>query len=131
MVKQALVAVGAAFVLWGCGDPQLEVNVPLAVVNFSPHDGAAGIAVDARPTVCFNREMNPADAAGMLVLEKDTGEAVAGQSVAATASLRCLALEHAPLEANGAYLVRAKEGLSASDGAQLAVEIVSRFRTAP
>ncbi|MGI5864211.1 MAG: Ig-like domain-containing protein [Myxococcales bacterium] len=129
MHNKALIAVGFALALSACGEPSLEVNVPLAIVNVSPHDGATEVDLQAEPVVCFNRDMDPALAEGFLVLQTEASGAEVGQGISQSGSPRCLVIEHVGLESDGAYVVRAKEGLAAADGSELAVEIVSRFRT--
>jgi hypothetical protein len=129
MLKNALVALGALLTVSACGEPTLEVNVPLAVVNLSPHDGAVGIDPLAKPVVCFNRDMDPALVAGFVALEDEAG-AVVGEAASASTNPRCLVVEHSGLEADSGYRVRLSQGLRAADGSELAVEIVSRFRTA-
>ena len=118
--------------LAACGDPKVEVVVPLAIVNVSPHDGATGIAPAAVPTVCFNREMDLTAAKGSLELRVD-GETsnVPGLGIKAAGVLECLSLDHEDLLADTAYVIVAKKGLAAADGTLLAVEVSSRFRTAP
>ncbi|HEY3452224.1 MAG TPA: Ig-like domain-containing protein [Myxococcales bacterium] len=118
--------------LSACGQPKVEVVVPLGLVNVSPHDGAIGIARDAVPTVCFNREMDVTAAKGALALrvEGETGN-VPGLGIKAAGVGECLSLDHEDLQADTAYVIVAAEGLASADGSTLAVELTSRFRTAP
>lgn len=129
MYNKALVALGVALAVSACGEPSLEVNVPLAIVNVSPHDGATEVDPQVKPLLCFNRDMDAALASGFLALETEADGTEVGQGISQSGSPRCLVVEHAGLESNAAYLVRAKEGLTAADGSALAVEIVSRLRT--
>lgn len=118
--------------LSACGQPTVEVVVPLGIVNVSPHDGAVGIAKDAVPTLCFNREMDVTAAKGSLSLRVE-GEAsnVPGLGIKAANVPECLSLDHEDLLADTAYVIVASKGLAAADGFELAVEVTSRFRTAP
>ena len=116
--------------LSACGQPKVEVVVPLGIVNVSPHDGAVGIARDAVPTVCFNREMDVTAAKGALALRGE-GEAsnVAGLGLKATGLAECLSLDHEELLPDTTYVIVAADGLASADGTTLAVEVTSRFRT--
>jgi hypothetical protein len=130
MIKRAAGIAGLALLLVACGEPQLEVAVPLAIVNVSPHDGATGIDPQAKPIVCFNRDVSAAGATGFLQLEdEDSGEAIS-QGLATAGNARCLMIDHAGLKADTGYVLRASVGLPSSDGAELAAEVTSRFRTA-
>lgn len=128
MLKPVVVAIGFA-VLAGCGDPKVEIVVPLAIVSVSPHDGATGIDRDAVPTVCFNRDMDAAKASGNLLLEDDKGGVVTSQPVT-TGSARCLSVTHDPLQADTTYILHAKQGLGAADATLLSADARSQFRTA-
>jgi hypothetical protein len=74
MVKPALL--GIALALAACGQPKVEVSLPLAILNVAPSDGATGVAPSAVPTVCFSRAMNAGTASGLLVLQTESGDAV-------------------------------------------------------
>lgn len=125
IVAGLLVVVG----LVACGDPKVEIQVPLAVVNVAPHDGATSIELNAVPTVCFSQDMDTSLAAASLVLEEDGGGAVTGQTLSAAGSARCLSIAHDPLKADTAYLIRVKQGLKSAEGTELAADVASRFRT--
>ncbi len=116
--------------LFGCGQPQLQVTVPLAVVNFAPHDGAVGIDPATVPAVCFNRPMDAAAASGALSLEGESGGAVPGLSIVAGGDNHCLLLQHEALAGDTGYVIRLRSGLASADGAALATDLASRFRTA-
>ncbi|MGC4114354.1 MAG: Ig-like domain-containing protein [Myxococcales bacterium] len=117
--------------LSACGQPRVEVVVPLGIVNVSPHDGAIGIATDAVPTVCFNREMDVTAATGALTLRVE-GESsdVPGLGIKATAVAECLALDHEALLANTSYVIVVSKGLAAADDTRFAADVTSHFRTA-
>jgi len=118
--------------LSACGAPTVEVVVPLAIVNVSPHDGATAIATDAVPTLCFNREMDVDGAKGALSLRVE-GEAsnVPGLSIKAAGLAECLSLDHDELQPETNYVIVAAKGLPAADGTQLVLDATSRFRTGP
>ena len=130
MLKNALLALSALCSFAGCGQPEFQVVVPLAVINFAPADGAVDIATATNPTVCFNREMSTSVAAQNLQLETDSGAAVAAQAVVATPDAHCLTISHPVLAQGAGYVIHAKKGLAASDGTALATDITARFRTA-
>jgi hypothetical protein len=73
--------------------------------------------------------MDASRAAGWLVLEREGGDAAAGQSVVASGDAHCLTLSHEPLPVSATYLVRAVQGLKSADGESLAAEVRSRFQT--
>jgi hypothetical protein len=131
MIKPLLTTL-CLLALAACGDPKVEVVVPLAIVNVSPHDGATGIARNAVPTVCFNREMDVTGAKGSLAMRVDgeTGN-VPGLGIKAAGVAECLSLDHDDLLPDTAYVIDAAKGLPATDGTLLAVTVASRFRTAP
>jgi hypothetical protein len=130
MLKPLLLSF-AVTALAGCAEPTIEVQVPLSVVSVSPHDGANNIDPTAVPTICFSKEMDLAAASGNLVLELDGAGEVSGDAVIATGSAQCLSVSHPALMANTAYVVRAKQDLTSSDGTTLEVDVVSHYRTAP
>lgn len=129
MHKPLMTALGL-LALAGCGDPKVEVVFPLGIVNVSPHDGATGIETSVQPTVCFNRDVDPASLGDALALEEEGAGALPGQSPKATSSARCVAIDAGALEADTAYVIRIKATLEAQDGTALGTEITSGFRTA-
>jgi hypothetical protein len=130
MSKLLLPALGL-FALLGCGQPTVDVVVPLAIVAVSPHDGSTGIDLAAVPTVCFSQDMDAAKAEGSLLLETESGVAVSGQSVKAAGSVRCLSIAHDALTADTNYVVHAKLGLKAGDDSEFKADVLSHFHTAP
>jgi hypothetical protein len=129
MLSRAPLALATLAIL-GCGQPKVEMIVPLAIINFAPADGATEVDLATKPVVCFNRSMTSSVAAGSLVLELESGETAGGQALASGADPHCLAIEHDRLQASSGYVIRALEGLRSSEGQGLAAEVSSRFRTA-
>jgi hypothetical protein len=129
MCKRLLPALGL-FALLGCGQPSVDVKVPLAIVAVSPHDGATGIDLTAVPTVCFSQDMDASKAEGSLVLETEAGVPAGGQSVKAAGSVRCLSIAHDALTADTSYVVHARLGLKSSDDTEFQADVLSHFHTA-
>ncbi|MBI5549275.1 MAG: Ig-like domain-containing protein [Deltaproteobacteria bacterium] len=130
-MNKTLLLAAFAVLLAACGEPRVEVVVPLAVISVSPHDGATGIDRSAAPTVCFNREVDAQTAASSLSLEVEGGAGADGQAVKPAGVSYCLSLEHHELKADTLYVIRLAKGLLAADGTPLAAELTFRYRTAP
>ncbi|MHB8418996.1 MAG: Ig-like domain-containing domain [Myxococcales bacterium] len=53
--------------LAACQAPTLELDVPLAAVNWSPQDGASGVCPSWPVTVCFNQPIDPSSLGDFLI----------------------------------------------------------------
>jgi hypothetical protein len=58
----------ACLVLVACQPPTLEVVAPLAVVNWSPQDGASGVCPSWPVSVCFNEPLSTSSLSGNVLL---------------------------------------------------------------
>ncbi len=136
MGKLAAVLTGV-FLAVGCGSPTINVVDPLAVVNWSPHDGAT--CVDpAWPnltfSVCLSRPLSAASAATNVTLQTlDSSGALEG---AVTATIGLSATDAACVEISGVTLIDATDyalvleaALEAEDGTALGHQLMSKFRT--
>jgi hypothetical protein len=120
----------AGCLLGGCAQPLFEIKLPLAIVHVAPHDGASGVDIRWNPVVCFNLPVEIEKAKEKVVLEKYGQGEVEDQSLQPTESANCLIIMHREMELDRQYVIRIKQGLVASDGSSLAIEISTTFRTA-
>ncbi len=130
MGMRASLTLCAALALTACGSPEVELIVPLAIIDVAPTDGATGVDPLAQPTVCWSLPMDPALAAGSLLLQQENGDAVGGQTLSVAPDSHCLLIQHDRLQSNASYLIRALKGLSSPGGQSLVAEVSTRFRTA-
>ena len=59
----------------GCQPPTLEVDVPFAVVDWSPQDGASGVCPSWPVSVCFNEPVNPGSLGDLLLGRSESCDA--------------------------------------------------------
>ncbi|MDF1564644.1 MAG: hypothetical protein P1V51_16495 [Deltaproteobacteria bacterium] len=136
MLKKAAVLSGVLWVV-GCGSPTINVVDPLAVVNWSPHDGATCIDPDwpgLTLSVCLSQALDPASAGSNVSLQTvDAAGAPAG-AVSATVALAsgdaaCAQLTGFTLDPDTEYAIVLASALAAEDGTELGHQLISRFRT--
>jgi hypothetical protein len=66
MLRSPLAAV--CLLLVACQQPALEVETPLAVVSWSPQDGASGVCPSWPVSVCFSEPLDSASLSGNVLL---------------------------------------------------------------
>ena len=126
--------VAAVAFLFGCG-PEITVINPLAVVNWSPHDGAVGIELNAQPSVCLSIAIDEdsLDQVSLRVGDAEPGH-VPETLVDAEIGLSeidgaCITFAGADFEHDTTYYMVLEPDLRSSDGATLGVRVSSKFRT--
>lgn len=116
-----------------CGNPTLDAQAALAVVNLSPTDGAVDVPVGASQSACFSANVSEADATSSHFWVADaSGNPAPGLSVALSPTDgHCVTLSHEALAAGSGYVLHVEAGVRAADGSgSLPVAVDSHFTTA-
>lgn len=118
----------------GCGQPTVNVIEALSVVNWSPHDGASCIGLDAAPSVCLSRDLSEASLEAISLHPSDGTGAMADSKVTVTASISetepgCAVLTPTALTPATDYFIVLEPELTAADGTALDRRLIARFRT--
>jgi hypothetical protein len=136
MSRTAAVLTGVLLAV-GCGSPTINVVDPLAVVNWSPHDGATCIDPtwpDLTFSVCLSRPLSASSATAAISLQTVDAAGVPDGEVTATVGLStgdpaCAQITDATLTADTGYAIVLEAALEAEDGTALGHQLMSRFRT--
>ncbi len=123
------------FLFASCGPPELHVHNPLAALNWSPHDGASGIELEAEPSVCLSRKLDEGtlDFASLRSGDAEPGK-IPQAKVPVTVELSdvdeaCIVFREPDLQPGATYHMVLEPGLASRDGQVLEVSLYSRFRT--
>ncbi|HUB08335.1 MAG TPA: Ig-like domain-containing protein [Myxococcales bacterium] len=108
-------------VLGACQAPTLELEVPLAVVNWSPQDGATGVCPSWPVTVCFNQPIDPSSLPDFLVGTAQSCQS--GSPIAASAGVAALRADTLKAGASPNCVVMAAPSAGWSAGACYTVEV--------
>ncbi len=138
MRARLIVVLISSFFFLGCG-PEITVSNPLSVLNWSPHDGAAGIDVDAVPSVCLSLEIeeDSLEHAALRLGDSDVQGAPGTTDVPASIELSavdsaCIVFRpSASLAPGTTYHMVLEPGIRSSEkgGISLEVTLFSRFTT--
>lgn len=137
MIARLTRVLSLVFVFAACGSPEVTVVNPLTAVNWSPHDGAAGIDVDAEPSVCLSLRIDQGSLAENVSLRRGDYEPGAIPETEVDASIElstgddaCIVFRQPDLQYGTTYHMVLEPGLESLDSVELGVRLSSRFTTA-
>jgi len=133
-VSPWLVLAAVALSAGACG-PQIELVEPFGAVNWSPHDGAAGVDPKWQPMVCLSRPVDATTLGAAVIFEADDqGEPTTVSSGKAPELVAedpaCILFGSVPtLSVRQGYVIVLGEELKAEDGTQLGRRLTAGFTT--
>ncbi len=121
---------------FACGPPEVTVLTPMSVLNWSPHDGAIGIALGSEPSVCLSVEIDEdtLDNASLRIEEEEEPGVFSETEVEcevklSSADSRCIVFRDPGLQAATTYFMVLEPALQSVEGVSLGMKVSSRFTT--